>query len=217
MKFLLPIRIEIDPADWATEYGLSGPAEVEQHIRESMEHAGHENWAPLALVQAWPALRDLATITAGAATNNPDAAVDALIAAFGLDRLREAVRHHVGLQADAEVGKVVRAAVAGARFAPDAVPVAAVFDTMTYEDGNYLYDGGATIHFADGRDEWLEFDDAEASKLSGALNPDGECASGARVLVNVATGQVERYAGHEQDEAVSKLRAWIKRASVSVS
>lgn len=190
MKFTLPITIDIDPKEWRGEYGLATDAEAITHMRESFQYAAHENWAPLALVQAWPVLRDLATITAGApyTADDHDAAVTALVATYGLNTVRRAVADLVAKDSDAVIARAVKAALSTKGWGGDDEVIAVTFETMQFDNGHFLYDGSATAHFANGESDEFDVDDPD---LNSALNPDGPCAPDARLVIEVSTGTVE--------------------------
>jgi hypothetical protein len=206
--------IEIDPKDWAAEYGLGSEAEAVKHIGESMQNTAHENWAPLALLEAWPVLRDLAVITGGTPYGPDDAAgaVAALVDAYGLDAVRSQVQVIRHRQAYAVIREHVRAAVAAQNYGPEDVPVAAVFTAYDYEDGTFLDNDTLTVWFADGDSETIEIND-RLDALNAALNVDGRCPPDHALAVHLHDNRVEEDDFKSVCEEVSRWVCTFKRSA----
>lgn len=208
MKLTMPITIDVNLADWRAEYGLATDTDASTDVQESMEYAAHENWAPLALVKAWPALRGLVTITAGTAkpADDPAAAVNALIDTFGLDVVSQHIARAKNGAAEAVIADAARRAVAAQGYPDDPTPVAVMFSAFDYENGWFLYAHSAEVTFADGSTDWVEIED-ETGNLNAALNPDGACGPESAMAVRLSDGTTD-YADYAAD-IKSVVAGWL--------
>lgn len=63
MEFILPVKFEINPAEWAQEYDLASEAEAIEDIKAALTRAVEDGGLAEAIVQNWPMMRDAATVT----------------------------------------------------------------------------------------------------------------------------------------------------------
>ncbi len=211
MKFTIPVTIDFNLADYATEYGHPTEADAAESILSRLQTgATPADWVPQAITNGWPILRDLATVTAGAVQTDAAGGVAALVDAYGLDAVTQAVSAIKHDQANRVIVDITRKAVA-ARIVEDGepAPVAVVFHAYDYDNGWFLDPDQATIWYADSGNDSVEIDASHTDALNDALSVDGACGSGSALAVRLVDGTVEY--GDDYDADVADIVAgWIK-------
>ena len=198
MKIVLPVTFDIDPAVWATDYGLTA-AEAPADILDVLTRAAAGDLAD-AIVAGWRMMADH-TITVG----EPGTVLTALAGDEGIDlaaevarldsaerdRLARTLRDLDSEQARAAILARVREVIA-LEF-PEAddlpAPVGVVFTPAEYDDGFYLTDEG-TVYLADGTSVPVNFPDLDSDLFTDEFGRSHDRFS---LTVDLRTGTIDTH------------------------